>query len=94
MNAKKAKALRHAVRAAFHKDPTEVETDKRRHHTMRDSYGKAIGLFEQRVLHKHCGRAVYQRLKKAIRTGVLVRDELSVPRYVRRAEAEMEHAGA
>lgn len=94
MNQKKAKALRQAVRAAFQKDPAEVELDKRYHRAVRDSYKKVMGIFEQRVLHKHCGRAVYQRLKKAVRTRVLVGDQLAVPRAVRRAELEMEHAGA
>lgn len=94
MNAKKAKALRRAVRAAFQKDPAEVELDKRFHRRVRDSYKKVLGIFEQRVLHKHCGRAVYQRLKKAVRTRVLVGDQVAVPRAVHRAELEMEHAGA
>lgn len=91
MNQKKAKALRQAVRTAFHKDPAEVEVDKRYHR----NYAK-FGplLFVERHLHKHCGRAIYQRLKKAIRTGVLVRDQIPIPRAVRHAELEMEHAGA
>jgi hypothetical protein len=92
MNAKKAKALRQAVRAAFHKDPADVELDKRFHRRNFAKFG--VFVFEQRVLHKHCGRAMYQRLKKAIRTGVLVADQLAIPRAVRRAELEMEHAGA
>jgi hypothetical protein len=84
MNAKKAKALRKAVRVAFEKDPTEVETDKRFHRRNFAKFGPLT--FEERHLHKHCGRAIYQRLKKAIRTGVLVRDELAFPRAVRSAE--------
>jgi hypothetical protein len=92
MNQKKAKALRQAVRAAFQKDPAEVELDKRYH--VRNVMKFGPGVFVHRVLHKHCGRAVYQRLKKAVRTRVLVGDQIAVPRAVRRAELEMEHAGA
>lgn len=92
MNAKKAKDLRRAVRAAFHKDPAEVELDKRYHRRNLARFGP--GVFEHRALHTHCGRAIYQRLKKAIRTGVLVADQLAIPRAVRRADLEMEHAGA
>lgn len=90
MNQKKAKALRKAVSAAFHKDATEVELDKRYH--VRNVMKFGPGVFVHRVLHKHCGRAMYQRLKKAVRTGVLVADQLAIPRAVRRAELEMEHA--
>jgi hypothetical protein len=86
MNAKKAKALRKAVRVAFEKDPTAVELDQRFHRAVRNKEKKVIGFFEHRALHKNCGRAIYQRLKKAIRTGVLVRDELAIPRAVRSAE--------
>jgi hypothetical protein len=90
MNQKKAKGLRRAVRAAFDKDPTEVETDKRYHRHNLAKFGP--GVFEHRALHMNCGRAIYQRLKKAIRTGVLVADQFTAPRAVRRAELEMHHA--
>jgi hypothetical protein len=94
MNQKKAKALRKAVRTAFHKDPAAVELDQRFKRTIRDDYKKVIGFFEQRVLHRHCGRAMYQRLKKAVRTGVLVPDRIEMPRAVRAAELAMEHHAA
>ncbi|HEX7906785.1 MAG TPA: hypothetical protein VF534_01650 [Paraburkholderia sp.] len=92
MNQKTAKGLRRAVRAAFHKDPAEVELDRRFRRNLTPI--KGLFVFEQRVMHKHCGRAIYQRLKKAIRTGVLVPDQIAVPRAVRHADLAMEHAGA
>jgi hypothetical protein len=91
MNQKKAKALRKAVRSAFHKDPADVELDQRFKRVIKIGKVALPIPFEQRVLHKHCGRAIYQRLKKAVRTGVLTPDRVEVPRAVRAADLAMEH---
>jgi len=66
MNAKKAKALREVVRVAFGKDPKDVDLDGRYHHRVFNV------LFRQRVLTKHCGRAVYRNLKNFARAGHIV----------------------
>ncbi|SAL01539.1 hypothetical protein AWB80_08148 [Caballeronia pedi] len=89
MNAKKAKALRKAVTLAFQKDWREVQLDGRHKRSMIAGIKKEPFIFEQRVLTKHCGRAVYRNLKNAVRKHVLINAPRATKHDIAHVESEL-----